>query len=87
MDWRQTFRFSCLFYGSLFRWLIHPVILFLQHVDERPANAFDQLLHLTHKLTLVTGGNRKLKRMISEVLHPGADSEDILEQGLSWSLV
>lgn len=42
---------SYLLYGSLLRWLIHPVVLLLQHVDERPANALDQLLHLTNTHT------------------------------------
>lgn len=44
---------SCpyLIYGSRLRRLIHPVVLLVQHVDERPANALDQLLHLTNTNT------------------------------------
>lgn len=46
MSWLLCCSYSRLFYRSLLCWWIHPIILLLQHVDERPANAINQLLHL-----------------------------------------
>lgn len=43
LHWRAI---ANLFYGFLLGDLIHPVVFFLQHVDEGPADAVDQLLHL-----------------------------------------
>lgn len=60
MSGNEAVSCSCLFYSFLLRWFIHPVVLFLQHVNERPADALNQLLHLSYKWMHDTEAIREL---------------------------